>query len=151
MSSTHVSAALRRLVVRRAQGLCEYCLIHEADAYFGCQIDHIVSEKHGGPTTEDNLAYACLFCNRFKGSDVGSIAGDTSSFVRFFNPRTDLWSAHFDLLEDMAIVPLSEIGIATVKILGINSAQRLLERQRLNEEGRYPVSAARALIGKSSP
>jgi len=150
VSSTHVSAALRRLVARRAQGLCEYCLIHEADAYFGCQIDHIVSEKHGGPTTEENLAYACLFCNRYKGSDVGSIVDDTSSFVRFFNPRTDLWSDHFELLEDMTIAPLSEIGIATVRILGVNSFQRILERQRLNEEGRYPVSAARTLIRKSS-
>ncbi len=73
MSVTYVKAALRRIVVARAEGLCEYCLIQDIDTYFGCEIDHIISEKHGGPTTEDNLAYACLFCNKSKGSDVGSI------------------------------------------------------------------------------
>ena len=33
VSLTRVGAELRRLVVNRAQGLCEYCLIHEADAW----------------------------------------------------------------------------------------------------------------------
>lgn len=142
MSITRVSAALRRLVVRRARDLCEYCLIHESDAYFGCEIDHVISEKHGGPTTEDNLAYACLFCNRCKGSDVGSIIAESGSFVRFFNPRIDLWSGHFELNDEMRIVPLTDIGMATARILGLNDFQRLLERQRLHTEDRYPSSAA---------
>lgn len=43
------------------------------DTYFGCQVDHIISEKHGGATEEHNLAYACSYCNRNKGSDIGSI------------------------------------------------------------------------------
>jgi hypothetical protein len=56
MSVTHVSAALRRLVVARSEMLCEYCLIAEEDTFYGCEIDHIISEKHGGPTQENNLA-----------------------------------------------------------------------------------------------
>ena len=71
--SSYVSAELRRLVANRADHLCEYCLIHEDHTYFGCQMDHIISEKHGGPTEVDNLAYACVFCNRAKGSDIGSM------------------------------------------------------------------------------
>ena len=142
MRSTHVSVALRGLVADRAKGLCEYCLIHEADTYFGCQIDHIISEKHGGPTTAVNLAYACLFCNRYKGSDVGSVVGAASSFVRFFSPRTDSWSDHFELFGNMTIGSLSDIGTATMKILGINSSERILERQRLAREGRYPIPTA---------
>jgi len=71
--SSYVSTELRRQVVGRAAGLCEYCMIHESDTYLGCQVDHIVSEKHGGPTISENLAYACVFCNRAKGSDVGSV------------------------------------------------------------------------------
>lgn len=58
MSSTHIPAEVRRAVVARAQGLCEYCLIHEVDTYFGCQVDHIISEKHGGATELENLALA---------------------------------------------------------------------------------------------
>ena len=46
--SIYVSEELRQFVAARAQYLCEYCLIHEEDTYVGCQIDHIVSLKHGG-------------------------------------------------------------------------------------------------------
>lgn len=58
MSSTYIPADLRRQVIERANGLCEYCLIHEDDTYFGCQVDHIISEKHYGPTEADNLVTA---------------------------------------------------------------------------------------------
>jgi hypothetical protein len=40
--SSYVSAALRRLVIARADALCEYCLLHEDDAVFGCEVDHII-------------------------------------------------------------------------------------------------------------
>lgn len=84
--SSYGSADLRRLVVRRAGGICAYCLIHEDDPFLGCQVDHIVSEKHGGPTTPENLAYACAPCNRAKSSDVGGIT-PIGGFSRFFNSR----------------------------------------------------------------
>ena len=58
--SSYVPAALRRLVEARAHGLCEYRLIDQADTFFGCQIEHVIAEKHGGPTSADNLAYACV-------------------------------------------------------------------------------------------
>ncbi len=64
MSKTYVAAALRRLVANRSEGLREYCLIHGDDTFFGCEVDHIISEKHGGLTIESNLAAACLDCNR---------------------------------------------------------------------------------------
>lgn len=134
----------------RAEGLCEYCLIHEEAAYFGCEIDHIISEKHGGPTDEANLAYACLFCNRSKGSDIGSIVPGSDEFVRFFHPRTDTWSQHFSLTAEMRIRPLTDIGKATAKILGLNSTERVLERQTLRLEERYPTVAALSRIKASN-
>ena len=33
-----------------ADSLCEYGLLHEDDAVFGCAVDHSISEKHGGET-----------------------------------------------------------------------------------------------------
>jgi hypothetical protein len=54
--SNPVTPALRQLVARRARHLCEYCLIHEDDTFFGCEVEHIISQKHGGPTIESNLA-----------------------------------------------------------------------------------------------
>ena len=140
MSVTYVSAELRRLVMSRADGLCEYCLIAEDDTFFGCAIDHIISEKHGGLTSEDNLAYACVVCNQSKGSDVGSIDWETGSFMRFFHPRLDKWSEHFLLTGERAIEARTAIGRVTALIFGLNHPDRILERQELRE--RYPSAAA---------
>ncbi len=93
--SSYVSANLRRLVAERALDLCEYCLLHEQDTFLGCQVEHIISEKHGGQTVESNLALACVFCNRFKGSDIATISQDTGGLCRLFNPRIDRWAEHF--------------------------------------------------------
>lgn len=97
------------LVATRSERLCEYCLIHEDDTFFGCEVDHIISLKHGGPTEEDNLAFACLFCDRHKGTDVGSILAESGDFIRFFNPRQDRWSHHFRL-DGALIKPVTDIG-----------------------------------------
>lgn len=145
MSSTYVPASLRQAVILRANGLCEYCLIHEEDSYFGCQVDHIISEKHGGPTELDNLAYACTFCNRQKGSDIGSIDRESGGFVRFFNPRIDQWNLHFSL-NGYQIIPLTPIGRVTSQILDFNGIDRLLERQELQELDRYPSPDAQIVI-----
>jgi hypothetical protein len=124
--------------------LCEYCLIHEGDTFLGCEVDHIISEKHGGPTREQNLAFACLFCNRNKGSDIASLAAGEGRLVRFFHPRLDRWNDHFRLSRDgVALVPLTDIGEATIRIFGINAGERLLERDALRAVGRYPTPEAR--------
>ncbi len=144
--SSYIPDDLRRRVAARAENLCEYCLLHEADSYYGCQVDHIISVKHGGLTTDENLAYACAFCNRQKGSDIGSILWETNEFVRFFNPRTDRWADHFEL-DGVEITPLTGIGAVTARILRFNDSEQLLERQELFELGRYPSDAAIKRVG----
>jgi hypothetical protein len=148
VSRTYISAELRREVVARAEGLYEYCLIHEEDTFFGCQVDHIISEKHGGATEAQNLAYACLFCNRHKGSDIGSVL-PSGTFSRFFNPRTDQWAEHFSFAADgITIEPRTEIAEVTARILGFNAEERLVEREALRAVGRYPTAAAeRRMLG----
>lgn len=141
--SSYVPAALRRAVAKRAHRLCEYCLIHEDDTFFGCQIEHIIAEKHSGGTIAENLAYACVFCNRCKGSDVGSIHPHTAQLVRLFNPRSDRWAEHFALEpETLAIRGVTEIGLVTVRLLEMNHPDRLSERAALAAVGRYPSKAA---------
>ncbi len=141
MSVTHIPADLRQLVVTRAESICEYCLIAEEDTFYGCQADHIISEKHGGRTDPDNLALACVFCNQAKGSDIGSIHWETNTFVRFFNPRTDVWTEHFALVGNR-IEALTPIGMVTARILAFNRGERVLERKALQDTGRYPSAAA---------
>lgn len=136
-------------MISRADGLCEYCLIHADDAFFGCEVDHVVSEKHGGLTTADNLAFACLPCNRRKGSDVGSLAEGTGALTRFYNPRTDVWLEHFAYESDGSMIrPLSEVGEVTVRILGFNQPEQIMERESLRSVGRYPVPAALKRMGE---
>jgi hypothetical protein len=144
--SRYISEQLRRLVANRATNLCEYCLIHEEDTFFLCQVDHIISLKHGGKTEAENLAYTCAFCNRNKGSDVGSILS-INNFVRFFNPRTDKWPDHFQL-EGTIIKPTTDIGETTAKILDFNNIDRIIERQTLIDLGRYPHPSAIEYIKK---
>lgn len=127
MSETYINAELRRLVVSRARRRCEYCLVFEDDTYFGFQIDHIISEKHGGPTTGENLAQACLFCNLNKGSDIGSL-DDEGNFVRLFNPRVDRWDDHF-LFDGPRIEGRTPAGKTTARLLRFNDAHRVDERR----------------------
>ena len=129
MSETYIPAELRRLVINRARSRCEYCQIEEADTYFGCEVDHIISEKHGGGTDETNLALACVPCNRAKGSDIATRADD-GSLVELFHPRRHEWPEHF-LVEGLLIVGRTTIGQATVRVLKLNAPVRLAEREAL--------------------
>jgi hypothetical protein len=128
-------------VIARAEGICEYCQITEDDTFYGCEVDHVISEKHGGPTEEANLAFACVCCNSAKGSDVGSIEWESGEFIRFFNPRTDRWADHF-VLVDCRIEKVTYIGAVTARVLGFNTGERVLERQTLQDLKRYPSAAA---------
>jgi hypothetical protein len=136
-----VGSELRLLVASRAAYLCEYCLIAEEDTYFGCEVDHIISVKHGGTSESENLAFACAFCNRYKGSDIASFTSHTRSLVRFYNPRTDRWADHFEM-DGAHIKHVSEIGEVTAKILRFNDSAQILERESLIAIGRYPSAAA---------
>jgi hypothetical protein len=140
-----VGSELRRLVATRADYLCEYCLIAEEDTYFGCEVDHIMSVKHGGVTEAENLAYACAFCNRYKGSDIASISHQTGSLVRLYNPRIDRWADHF-ALDGVYIKAVSEIGEVTARILRFNDSEQTLEREALSAIGRYPNALAKMRI-----
>lgn len=132
----YISPALRQVVYERADGRCEYCLYPRELSFLTFEIEHIVAEKHGGTSTVDNLALACPYCNRFKGTDLGSLDPETGQLVPFFNPRTQQWADHFRL-DGARIVPLTPEGRVTVAILQLNHADRVLERQRLIQVGEY--------------
>jgi hypothetical protein len=139
--SSRISSETRQIVAARANYVCEYCLIAEEDAYFRFQVEHIISRKHGGSSELENLALACVFCNRYKGSDIASLIPETNKLIRFYNPRVDRWNEHFRL-NGVVIEPLTEIGEATVRILQMNHDDQILERQVLSRRGRYPSEAA---------
>jgi hypothetical protein len=137
---TYIPDSLRRQVVARAEGCCEYCLIHQADSLYRHEVDHIIATKHRGETTPENLCLACLDCNRAKGSDVGSFDPDTGTITLLYHPRQQSWHTHFRL-EDARIVPLTPEGRVTVWVLNLNDPLRLRARQALRDVGQYPPAA----------
>jgi hypothetical protein len=134
MSCTYISVALRQLVDERAQNCCEYCLMPEMAVLFAHQVDHIIAEKHGGATDADNLALACVICNKYKGSDIASIDVETDEVVRLYHPRRDVWREHF-VLTEARILPLSAIGRVTANLLQLNRIERIAERKLLIDAG----------------
>ncbi len=130
------SAALRKFVAERAGNRCEYCLLPQSVALHRHEPDHIVPVQHGGSTDEENLALACMRCNRFKGPNVGSFDPETGLLVPFFNPRQQVWHDHFQL-EGGLIVPLTPEARVTVKLLRLNDADRVLERKLMLEAGLF--------------
>lgn len=134
---SYIPAALRQLVIERADGRCEYCLYPQHASMLAFEMEHIVAEKHGGVTEADNLALACPFCNRAKGADLGSLDPETGGLVAFYNPRTQVWTEHFEL-RGAEIRPLTAHGRVTVLIFQLNHPERVQERDLLIEAGEYP-------------
>ncbi|MGE0128170.1 MAG: HNH endonuclease [Blastocatellales bacterium] len=132
---------MRRLVINRAGGLCEYCLIHQDDRPETHPIDHVIALKHGGRTEEKNLALACAICNNNKGSDLATIDPLSGEIVPLFNPRTQNWDDHFELF-GAQIIGRTAIGRATVALLRLNDDERLSYRQSLVNAKRYPLLIA---------
>lgn len=128
---------LRTKVNDQAGYRCEYCRVHQDDRGLTFPLDHIISVKHGGLTDEMNLALSCPECNRNKGSDLGSFIEGEPELIRFFNPRTDTWSEHFEI-ENGVIHPLTPIGVVTARVFKFNHPDRIIFRQSLMELGRYP-------------
>ncbi len=128
---------VQTLVAQRAGHRCEYCRLHEDDAFLAFEIDHIVSVKHGGGNEFENLAYACPHCNHHKGSDLTTFLDDYDDIVSLFNPRRQEWADHFNPVNG-EILPVTRTGEATIKLLRLNEPDRLILRQILIQAGRYP-------------
>ena len=103
----------------------------------GCEVDHVISRKHGAITDVSNLALSCARCNRAKGTDVGSVSPVDGAFSRLFNLRIDRWEEHFTL-ERARIVGITPVGQVTVRLLRFNDDERILERSLLQLLGEYP-------------
>lgn len=135
---SYIPDKIRRFVKERANNCCEYCLIHQDDAFKSFEIDHIYAEKHGGETIENNLSCCCSECNRHKGTDLASIDETNGQITPLFHPRKQIWADHFRL-NGTAIEPLTPEGRVTVRLLQLNNDERVEERSELIALSRYPV------------
>ena len=127
-----MDANVRSLVRERAHRRCEYCGLAEVYVYIPHHIDHIRPKQHGGDDSLVNLALACQGCNLKKGTNLAGIDPESGEMVALFNPREQTWSEHF-AFRGALIVGLTPVGRVTVRVLGINSAERVKIREDLQE------------------
>ncbi len=104
-----MDAGIVTRVRERAAGCCEYCRLLSVAHPALFQIDHIVARQHVGGDGLDNLAFACIHCNRYKRPNIAGIDPDTGEVTRLFNPRKDEWSRHFRW-NGPEIVPLTPVA-----------------------------------------
>ena len=86
----------------------------------GMHIDHIVATQHGGDSGSDNLALACVHCNRHKGPNIAGIDRSTGGIVRLFHPRRDNWHDHFRWIGH-ELHGITRVGQVTIDVLSINA------------------------------
>lgn len=68
--SGYIPAPLVKEVRERAGNTCEYCRIAQDSQEATFHVDHIIPRVHGGTTSIDNLALACVSCSLRKSARV---------------------------------------------------------------------------------
>jgi hypothetical protein len=132
-----MDAALIELVRDRAAQCCEYCQLPQTLSSIPFEIDHIVSRKHRGPSTPENLAFSCFYCNSYKGPNIAGIDPESGQLSRLYHPRSDRWGEHLRW-SGATLTGLTPIGRTTVEVLGINSPDCVRLRASLIRERLFP-------------
>lgn len=132
---SRVAPAIAASVRLRAGERCEYCHLRAEWTILPFQLDHVIAQKHDGPSDESNLALACLRCNGRKGPNVAGVDPVTGEITPLFHPRRDPWADHFEW-QGAWLLGRSVKGRTTIHVLGINDADVVQVRESLMAEGR---------------
>jgi hypothetical protein len=52
---SYINEELQRLLALRTDYLSDSCLIYEEHTIYRCEVGHIISVKHGGPSETNNM------------------------------------------------------------------------------------------------
>jgi hypothetical protein len=139
MTSSYISDELRQRVREQAGDRCGYCLSAQQYVMGQLEIEHIIPSSRGGTDDEINLWLACRLCNSYKSDQIEAVDPQTSQSVRLFNPRNQLWSDHFRWSDDqIRVIGLTPVGLATVIALQLNNQIALIVRQNWVDAGWHP-------------
>jgi len=145
MSKERVPAGLRRQVVERARGACEYCRSQARFATASFAAEHVIPSRRGGQTEFENLALACEGCNAHKYDKIEGRDPVTGAVVPLFNPRQQRWEDHFVWTEACTLIEgITPTGRATVQELHLNREGLVNLRQVLFALGLHPLAEPRA-------
>jgi HNH endonuclease len=130
-------AALRAFVRERAGFRCEYCRLHEDDADFlTFHVEHIIAKQHRGSDDPNALCFAGSECNWAKGPNISGLIG--GKLYPLFNPRKQIWNRHF-YWDHTTLIGKTKTGMVTIQVLNINRPSRIMLREHLLFEGRFPL------------
>ncbi len=113
--------------------------MHQCESLYTFHIEHVIAKQHGGSDDFENLCLSCSFCNWQKGPNVGGLLN--GKLYALFNPRKQNWHRHFEW-DQTILVGKTATGIVTIQVLDINGTNRLLRRESLLFEGRFPPEDA---------
>jgi len=82
-------------VRQRFDGRCGYCGVSEIDAGGELTVDHYQPLAAGGDESLDNLVYACIRCNQYKG-DFWPTEADLAGGLRALHPCRDHVQEHIE-------------------------------------------------------
>jgi hypothetical protein len=117
----------KQFVRRRARFACEYCSISETSAGGELTVDHFRPQSKNGGGELENLVYACVRCNLYKG-DFWVENTDTPPL---WNPRTEPFENHFRQTDDGYLFAITETGELTLRTLKLNRPQLVEHRRQL--------------------
>ncbi len=131
-----------RIVRVRADGRCQYCLMHESLQGATFHIEHIIPRWRGGCSYLENLALACPGCNLHKAGRITAIDPTTGEVVPLFHPILNQWAIHFQFL-GYEVIALTVAGRANYpEALNLNDSRR----QRIREvEAAFGLSSSCSL------
>jgi hypothetical protein len=133
----YISVSLRRLVVERAGGRCEYRGLSQEGQAATFHIDHVIPLAAGGPAMASNLALACVSCSLRKAARETATDPETGQDAPIYSPRAQLWHDHFRW-DGPRIRGVTAVGRATVAALDMNRAMMLAIRAEEELLGRHP-------------
>lgn len=123
-----VSKSLRDRVRAIYDFRCGYCGVSEAESGGELDVDHLRPVAHGGTDDLENLVYACVTCNRFKG-DYWPAAGAGQELM-LLHPRHDEVAAHIVLMPDGRLTGLTPRGWLHIRRLHLNREPLVALRRR---------------------
>ena len=131
--------AQRQIIQERARGRWEYCQSPVGFSTAPFTVEHIHPKSLGGPTTLENLAFACAGCNGHKATKTRALDPETGAAVPLFHPRRQRWENHFKWSEDATLViGLTPTGRATVEALRLNRPGLVNLRRVMRLAGEHP-------------
>lgn len=119
---------LYETVRERFRYACGYCGVTEITVGGELTLDHYRPQAAGGADSLENLVYACIRCNQYKG-DFWPDADDLTLGRRVLHPGVDDVSAH--LIEDKAtgqLRGLTQTGAFHIALLRLNRSQLISHR-----------------------